>query len=145
MLKISLEYVASGKQPDVLSMASVRISNSRRKACVCWQVYLKCIKFCNQQGLSLREHRIEDVANPGNLCALIDFWSHTDNNVFPVIWNTVPEMLDTFLLEFRVNRFRYVVRLSVNQFTWLWTISIFSVLADKTTDISYNWTAFYMC
>ena len=96
--------VASGKQPDVLSMASSAHKQQQEKNLrMLTRSILECIKFCGQQGLALREHRFEDGANPGNFCALIDFQAQTDNMFCPVIWNIVPEMLDTFLLEFRMN------------------------------------------
>ena len=62
------------------------------------------IKFCGQQGLALREHRFEDGANPRNICALIDFRAQTDNMLSNHLERSiVPEMLDTFLLEIRMN------------------------------------------
>ena len=52
--------VASGKQPDVLSMASSAHKQQQEKNLRILTSVLECVKFCGQQGLALREHRFED-------------------------------------------------------------------------------------
>jgi hypothetical protein len=68
--------VASGQQPDVLSMASSAHKQQKEKNPRMLMSVLECIKSCGQQGVALQEHRFEDGANPGNFHALIDFRAH---------------------------------------------------------------------
>ena len=128
--------VASGKQPDVLSMASSAHKQQQEKNLRMLTSVLECIKFCGQQGLALREHRFEDGANPGNFRALIDFRAQTDNILSNHLEHSPrnARYLSSGIQNELIQVCGETIRESIIHDCRL--SQFFSVLADETTDVS---------
>ena len=128
--------VATGKQPDVVTVANKGYQQKREQNLAIMTSLLECIIFCGKQGIGLREHRLEDQCNPGNFRALVNFRARTDKVLYDHL-NNCPQnaqylspRIQNELIDTCGDHVREGIVADCQNACY------FSVIADETTDVS---------